>query len=321
MPRVRIKAIGIHYITAHPDASPYHLYAWKKAVENAYNHKGYYLIAKEGQNVVGVLPLIHIKFPFVINEITALPFCDVGNLLSDNETVVKLLLQKAWEIKVEHNVSKIDIRGNLADSVALQYNLTKEDSGKVRMFLPLPGSSENLLSGFKSKLRSQIKKAEKNGLNFQWGTLQDIKRFYSVMSSNMRDLGSPVHSCKWFQSVLKYYGDQAKMGMVSYEKQTIGCCIILFAGNKMSIPWASTLREFNKFAPNMLLYWNVLKFAADNHFTQFDFGRSTEGEGTFKFKQQWGATPTPLIWYSNTTPQNYKTSEKKTTYYRPPPPN
>jgi hypothetical protein len=28
----------------------------------------------------------------------------------------------------------------------------------------------------------------------------------------------------------------------------------------------------------------------------FDFGRSTPGEGTFKFKEQWGAEPVPLHW-------------------------
>jgi hypothetical protein len=28
----------------------------------------------------------------------------------------------------------------------------------------------------------------------------------------------------------------------------------------------------------------------------FDFGRSTPHEGTYKFKEQWGAQPVPLCW-------------------------
>jgi len=47
----------------------------------------------------------------------------------------------------------------------------------------------------------------------------------------------------------------------------------------------------------MMLYWNFLKYSADNCYAVFDFGRSSEGEGTFKFKKQWGAEPTPLVWY------------------------
>lgn len=46
----------------------------------------------------------------------------------------------------------------------------------------------------------------------------------------------------------------------------------------------------------MLLYWTLLKFAADNKYKFFDFGRSTPGEGTYKFKQQWGAESQSLQW-------------------------
>ena len=47
----------------------------------------------------------------------------------------------------------------------------------------------------------------------------------------------------------------------------------------------------------MLLYWTVFKFACDRSFKTFDFGRSTPDEGTYRFKEQWGAKPVPLYWY------------------------
>ena len=46
----------------------------------------------------------------------------------------------------------------------------------------------------------------------------------------------------------------------------------------------------------MLLYWQFLKFATANRYPVFDFGRSTPGEGTFRFKKQWGAIPQFLHW-------------------------
>jgi len=45
-----------------------------------------------------------------------------------------------------------------------------------------------------------------------------------------------------------------------------------------------------------MLYWAFLKFAADHQYPMFDFGRSTPGEGTYSFKKQWGAAPSPLHW-------------------------
>ena len=47
----------------------------------------------------------------------------------------------------------------------------------------------------------------------------------------------------------------------------------------------------------MLLYLRMLEFACDNGYGVFDFGRSTPGEGTYRFKEQWGALPVPLHWY------------------------
>ena len=61
-------------------------------------------------------------------------------------------------------------------------------------------------------------------------------------------------------------------------------------------PWASSLRQYSKYSPNMLLYWKMLEFACDNGFNYFDFGRSSLDEGTYKFKKQWGASPVPLPW-------------------------
>jgi lipid II:glycine glycyltransferase (peptidoglycan interpeptide bridge formation enzyme) len=115
----------------------------------------------------------------------------------------------------------------------------------------------------------------------------------------MRELGSPVHSKKLFSAVMDKYGEKARIGLAEYEGKCISAGLILSTEEQTSIPWASSLRNFNHLAPNMLLYWNFLKFAADNGKKIFDFGRSTENEGTFRFKRQWGAEPFPLTWYSS----------------------
>ena len=48
---------------------------------------------------------------------------------------------------------------------------------------------------------------------------------------------------------------------------------------------------------NMLLYWEVLKFAIKNKYQYFDFGRSSKNSNTFRFKQQWGAIPKQMYWH------------------------
>jgi CelD/BcsL family acetyltransferase involved in cellulose biosynthesis len=48
----------------------------------------------------------------------------------------------------------------------------------------------------------------------------------------------------------------------------------------------------------MLLYWQTLRAACADGFRRFDFGRSTRGSGTYRFKRQWGAVEEPLFWYT-----------------------
>jgi len=286
------------YALNHPDASPYHMFAWKQAVEGSYGHTCPYLCAEKNGELVGILPLVHIHILGIVGELAALPYCDVGSCLCDDDEVQDALLDEAMKIQKKLNCKKLTLRGQLRDS-ALKTEFGAEAHGKVRMLLPLPPSSDELISGFKSKLRSQIRKAEKNGISFRWSGLDELDAVWSVFSRNMHDLGSPVHAKNWIRSVLQNYKERARVGLAEYGGETVGIGIVLMTNTVVSIPWASCLREFNHLAPNVLLYWNLLKFSSDNGYQVFDFGRSTEGEGTYKFKKQWGAEPMALAWHSH----------------------
>jgi len=226
----------------------------------------------------------------------ALPFCDVGNVLCYDYAPLQSLVQEAITISKRIGVRMIDLRGPVDENIFVDQHLSmQQQSDKVRMLFDLPKSSEILWDSFKSKLRSQVRKAEKNGLSFTWDNRR-LTEFYRVFSENMRDLGSPVHSRKWFEAVLHHFGKRVHLGLVYSGDTAVGGGILLGTDKTISVPWASTLRRYNRLGPNMLLYWNLLKFSADNGFSVFDFGRSTQGEGTYKFKSQWGAQPEPLLW-------------------------
>jgi FemAB-related protein (PEP-CTERM system-associated) len=170
---------------------------------------------------------------------------------------------------------------------------------KVRMVLGLPDSAAALMQSYPPKLRSQVRKAEKNGLTSEVAGGGDaIGAFYDVYSRNMRRLGSPPHSRAWFEAIQRHYSAAGDMFivLVRHEGKTIGAGWVLLCGDKAVIPWASTLADYNALAPNMLLYWTIQSQLCERGVRQFDFGRSTFGEGTYKFKKQWGALPVPLDW-------------------------
>ena len=81
------------------------------------------------------------------------------------------------------------------------------------------------------------------------------------------------------------------------KSRPIAAGFLLGFRDRLEIPWASSLREYNHLQSNMFLYWNCLQYACNQGYRVFDFGRSTIGGSTFKFKEQWGAKPIPHYWH------------------------
>jgi FemAB-related protein (PEP-CTERM system-associated) len=285
------------YVNQHALSSPYHLYGWGQAVQAAYGFKPIYLIALKDGVITGVLPAIIFSIPLKGQHICSLPYCDVGSFLTDNVDITELLLKHLNDFAANNTIDHIELRqGTNCTNLDAEELIQK----KVRMLLSLPTTSTELLTGFKSKLRSQINKAKKNGLTVVMGIAQNnpelLDHFYQVFTNNMRSLGSPVHSKIWINNIAKAYGEDCVISIIYHNGQAIGAGLIIKTATKASIPWASTLQKYNSFSPNMLLYWSLIEHCCDHGINEFDFGRSTYNEGTYKFKKQWGAEPVLLDW-------------------------
>jgi FemAB-related protein (PEP-CTERM system-associated) len=292
------------YALSHPSGSAYHLYAWKQAVERAYGFPCPYFLAENKGKVCGFLPTVQIHWPLRSGALVSLPYCDVAGPLADSPSIEQELISYAFDYAKHHGMSRLELRGQAGAKAGHDDRPSQSDlfhqtpaAPKVRMLLDLPASSEALMTSFKSKLRSQVKKTFRDGLSARLGGIELLEGFYAVFRENMRDLGSPVHSKGWIESILKQFGSRAVCGLVDMpDGSPAACGIILCHDQTVSIPWASSLRRFNRYSPNMLLYWSFLEYAARHGYSWFDFGRSTPDEGTYKFKQQWGAKPRPLRW-------------------------
>ena len=283
------------YVLGHPLGIAYQLYGFRHAMERAYGLKGSYFIARKGGKIVGVLPLVHFSIPGTRGSLLSLPYCDAAGPLADTAAIEKRLVVHGVAYAGENRIHELRIR-SIAPFAGIDPDLTLY-SGKARMILRLPNGPDALFPSLKSKVRSQIKKALGHGLRFQIGGKDLLDPFFKIFSENMRDLGSPVHSRKWMGQILSGFGNRAHIGIVRLPDQTpVAAGIILCHTQTVSIPWASSLRRYNYMNPNMLLYWQFLKFSAAGGFLHFDFGRSTPGEGTFRFKRQWGAIPRFLHW-------------------------
>jgi len=310
------------YVLNSPQGTPYHLSGWWRAIGRAYGHTSYCLVALrssadpsgEGSGTIaGVLPLTHLRHLFFGNSLISMPFCDVGGIIADSDSVEAELLRRAIQVARELRCGVIELRhtsphpclsgGNESTGGEQVRIITRQH--KVRMLREVTLSSEELMRSFKAKLRSQIRRPMKDGLYAAVGEIELLDDFYDVFARNMRDLGSPVHSKSFIGAVFEGLPERSRFVVVYHEKRPLACSMMIGCRDTLENPWASALHQYSRMSPNMLLYWKMLEYACDNGYAYFDFGRSSPGEGTYRFKEQWGARPSSLHWDYITTDRSF----------------
>ena len=279
------------FIGASAGATAYHQWGWRDVFTQVFGHQCHYWAAKEGSTVVGVLPLV-VFDSWVFGKFgVSLPFVNYGGVVTDSAAAAEVLLGAAQSLARSQKLSHVELR-----HVQPRYPALPAKHHKVQMTLALPGDHDALWQQLDRKVRNQVRKAEKSELAIAIGGAELLPEFYGVFAHNMRDLGTPVYSSRFFAAIFSRFPDDACIYVVRQGSRAIAASITVRWRETMEVPWASALRDFRALSPNMLLYWAMLKHAVEVRCRTFDFGRSTPDEGTFHFKRQWGAEPTPVSW-------------------------
>ncbi|MEO1526308.1 MAG: FemAB family XrtA/PEP-CTERM system-associated protein [Planctomycetota bacterium] len=270
-----------------------HQAAWMNGLSRGLKHQGYIIRESDGDQTVGVLPLMFVRGPIFGKFLVSLPYLNTGGVWAQSQEVATRLIEAACELADELNVKYLELRGEHRVDHP-KFNFERTD--KVHMRLPLPESDEALMASFKSKLRSQIKKSGDYQLEFTFGGNELLSDFYDVFARNMRDLGTPVFSRQLFAEILAAFEGDAELCVVRNDSQPIAGGLLIHSEGVSEVPSASSLREFNRSNANMLMYRHLLRRAIEKGSRVFDFGRSSEDSGTYRFKSQWGAKPHPAVW-------------------------
>lgn len=277
-------------VTGDPDGTFAHLAGWHEVMTGALGHEGRFWEARnDADQLEGVLPLVRVRSPFFGHFLVSMPFLNAGGALG-TRAARSALTARAVEDARRTGADLLELRTRGTPPESLQVS-----ERKLTHLLDLPATTDALWAALPSKIRNQVRRPQKEGLEARVGPDQ-CAPFYEVFARGMRMLGTPVMPAGWFTAIAATFPREAVF-VVVYDGATpvAGGCGFCWRGT-CEITWASARREWNRSAPNMLLYWAFMQEAIARNVTRFDFGRCTPGSTTHAFKRQWGGVDLPLRW-------------------------
>ena len=242
------------YVQAHPDASAFHTASAVKIANAAFGLRSHFVTVRGSDGKLrGALPLVEqVLIPWT-RCLVSLPFCTYGGPLADDDQALAALLEGAEQLAHQRQAARIILRhARLMPAIPYPVSLDK-----VSMILPLPDTREELAKSLGSKLRSQIRRADRANPEVRIGREELVDDFYTVFCSVMRDLGTPVYPRKFFDVVLDALGGNASVMVIYVDGIAASGAILIHWRDRLKVPWAATLHWMNPMAINMRLYWRT----------------------------------------------------------------
>jgi len=273
------------FVSEHPHASPFHLIAWQKTIEESFGYRSWYLWVREGSRVRGILPLFEVKNPILGRVLISTPFAVYGGILADGPEARRALYDRALALGSQLGVQYIELRNAFPEQCAGESNVNRY----VSFAQPLLPDAEATLESLPKKTRNLVRKALKHPFRMEYG-VKHLTHFERLYATNMRRLGTPCFPSKYFANLTRNFGELVDVRETWLDGKAVAASLNFFFRGEMHIYYAAADTRLNALGPNTFMYFDHLCWAGRNGYTSFDFGRCKRGTGVFEFKRHWNTT-------------------------------
>ena len=276
------------FVRSMPGGSPFHLLAWKRAVETTFGHRPRYIMAVGEHGIEGVLPLFEVRGLLGGRGLISVPYGVYGGICGRSEPARQLLLDHATGLARHVGAGYVELRHRAGQEMDLP---TK--SLYVNFSRPISGNDEENLAAIPRKQRRMTRQGLKHGLRAEFG-MQHLDAFYDVYARSVHTLGTPVFPRRLFTAISQEFQKECELLTIWKDERVVaGVLTLLYEGQALPY-YGGALREAFPYAVNDFMYWELLCHVAHAGYRVFDFGRSREGTGPYNFKRHWGFEPQPL---------------------------
>jgi FemAB-related protein (PEP-CTERM system-associated) len=284
------------FVESAPDATFFHLSAWKRVIETAFGHRTYYLIAERDQIVTGVLPLTLVKTRLFGRSLISNAFSVYGGPVATDLDSLQALEAAAVELKQKLGVPVLEFR-SWAETRA-HWPCRRDLYAGFRK--PIDPSVDKNMRAIPRKQRAMVRKGVQNGLKSELD--DDVDRLYRVYSESVRNLGTPVFSKRYFEILRTVFPTQSDIVTITSGGEAVASVLNFYFRDEVLPYYGGGTEHARRLAANDFMYWEVMRRACERGYRSFDFGRSKVGTGAYDFKRYWGFEPTPLAYQFHLAP-------------------
>lgn len=297
------------FVFACPDATFFHRAEWKQIIGKVFRHPTFFLYAEKASQIVGVLPLAHVKSRLFGNALVSLPFAVYAGIASNDVDAQAGLEAEAQQLAVKLDVDHLEFRNVLVK----HSNWPTQDLYVTFRKEILPDAEANMLA-IPRKQRAMVRKGIKNCLKSQVDRSSD--RFFSLFADNVHRHGTPALPKHYFDTLLEVFGNDCEILTITSPEGKLLSSVLSFYFKKEVLPYyAGDDEAARNLAANDFKYWELMRLSCERGLRTFDFGRSKIGTGPYSFKKNWGFEPKPLhyeycLYKSDKIPQNNPNNAK-----------
>jgi FemAB-related protein (PEP-CTERM system-associated) len=272
------------------EATFFHLSGWRDVIERAFGHRTYYLVARRGSEICGVLPLTRVKSLVFGNSLISNAFCIHGGMASDDAEAREALRHEAVRIARAQRVGRIEFRSGGEISPPWQARSGLYFTFRRRLE---PDMDANL-KVLPHTRRRMVRVAHDHGLRSEID--EDVGRLHHIYADSVHHLGTPVFSKSYFRLLQEKFGRSCMTVTVIHGERPIASVMSFLFRDEVMTYYGGGLREARAVAGNDFMYWEVMRYACERGIRVFDFGRSKVGTGAYSYKSNWGFKPAPLTY-------------------------
>jgi len=277
------------FVRSTPGGTPFHLIAWKRAVEGTFGQRAHYLMAVRGGGLEGVLPLFEVRGLLGGRGLVSVPYAVYGGICASSDPARAALVEAARELAERVGAGYVELRHRVGQTV----DALPTKSLYVTFCRPISASEQDNLNAIPRKQRRMTRQGAKHGLRAELG-MGHLDAFWHVYAHSLRALGSPVFPRRLFHAVAQEFGKECELLTVWKERQLVSGVLSLLYEDEVLPYYGGALAHALSFSVNDFMYWELMCHAARAGCRTFDFGRSREGTGAYHFKRHWGFEPAPL---------------------------